>query len=278
MNTRDRHRLERHARRIEELRLWRNAYESPVEEWSFVAGDAGEPCRIRLGDFWPEIETPVWLSAETSVPEEWSGLPVELELWLGGEGFVRLSNGTSGGLNPFHRSYVVADEAEGGEKIGIEAEVVSKGLFGSHVAEPRITHAALVVPEREVRALERDLSMISEACDQLDDHHAVSHLLDACDAALISLAPYWPSESDTTVSRYLRGYENPIGNGLYSMPSFAAAKALDVNRLDRDLWSKPEISPPQPLPEEARWAVRKARVLIASRLEEIKSEYPPVGG
>ncbi|HJQ28735.1 MAG TPA: alpha-mannosidase, partial [Rubrobacter sp.] len=278
MNTRDRHRLERHARRIEELRLWRNAYERPVEEWRFVAGDGNEPRKIQLGDFWPEIETPVWLSAETSIPEEWSGMPVELELWLGGEGFVRLSNGTSGGLNPFHRSYVVADEAEGGEKVGIEAEVVSKGLFGSHVAEPRVTHAALVVPEREVRALERDLSMVAEACDQLDDHDAVPHLLDACDAALVSLAPYWPSESETTVSRYLRGYENPIGSGLYSIPSFAAEKALDVNRLDRELWSKPEISPPQPLPEEARWAVQKARALVASRLEEIKSEYPPVGG
>ncbi|HET7272662.1 MAG TPA: glycoside hydrolase family 38 C-terminal domain-containing protein, partial [Rubrobacter sp.] len=278
MNTRDRHRLERQARRIEELRLWRNAYEHQVEEWRFAAGDGNEPRKIQLGDFWPKIETPVWLSAETRVPEEWSGLPVELELWLGGEGFVRLSNGSSGGLNPFHRSYVVSDEAEGGERVGIEAEVVSKGLFGSNVAEPRVTHAALVVPEREVRALERDLSMISEACDKLDDHDAVPHLLDACDAALASLAPYWPSDSDTTVSRYLRGYENPIGNGLYSIPSFAAEKALDVNRLDRELWSRPEISPPQPLPEEARWAVQKARALLASRLDEIKSEYPPVGG
>jgi alpha-mannosidase len=47
MNTRDRHRLERHARRIEELRLWRNAHERPVEEWNFAAGN-GEPRRINL--------------------------------------------------------------------------------------------------------------------------------------------------------------------------------------------------------------------------------------
>ena len=277
MNTRDRHRLERHARRIEELRLWRNAYERPVEEWGFAAGD-GEPRRISLGDFWPEIVTPVWLTAEAEVPEAWSGRRVELELWLGGEGFVRLSNGTTGGLNPFHRTYVVAEEAEGGEKIGVEAEVVSKGMFGSHVAEPRLTRAALVVPEGEVRALERDLSMLAEACDRLDDHDAVPHLLDALDEAFASLAPYWPSESDTTVSRYLTGYENPIGNGLYSLPSFAAAKALDVNRLGRELWSMPEVSPPEPLPEAARWAVEKARGLVASRLEGIKEEYPPVGG
>jgi alpha-mannosidase len=96
MDTRDRHRLERHARRIEELRLWRNAHERPVEEWSFAAGNS-EPRRLGLGDYWPEIETPVWLTAEAEVPEAWSGLPVELELWLGGEGFVRLTTGATGG-------------------------------------------------------------------------------------------------------------------------------------------------------------------------------------
>ena len=277
METRDRHRLERHARRIEELRLWRNARERPVAEWGFAAGD-GEPRRLELGDYWPEIETPVWLTAQAEVPDGWAGLPVELELWLGGEGFVRLSNGTTGGLNPFHRSFLVAREAEGGERIGIEAEVVSKGMFGSHVAEPRLTRAALVVPEGEVRALERDLSMVAEACDRLDDHDAVPHLLDALDESLASLAPYWPSDSATVVSRYLGGYENPIGNGLYSLPSFAASKALDVNRLGRELWSMPEVSPPEPLPDEARAAVGKARRILASRLEGIKEEYPPVGG
>jgi alpha-mannosidase len=87
MNTHDRHRLERHARRIEELRLWRNAYEGPVKGWRFVTGD-GEPRGIDPGDFWPEVGIPVWLSASAMVPEEWAGLPVELELWLGGEGLV----------------------------------------------------------------------------------------------------------------------------------------------------------------------------------------------
>src|SRR5215208_3057337 len=124
MKTHDRHRLQRHVRRMEDLRLWRNAYEARVKVWHFVAGDAtpdsGEPRDIQLGDFWPEIETPVWLSAEAKVPEEWAGLPVELELWLGGEGFIELSNGISGGLNPFHRSFPVAEEARGGEPLRIE--------------------------------------------------------------------------------------------------------------------------------------------------------------
>ena len=49
MNTPDRHRLERHARRIEELRLWRNAYEGRIEGWRFVAGEG------KAHDLEPEI-------------------------------------------------------------------------------------------------------------------------------------------------------------------------------------------------------------------------------
>src|SRR3712207_8424064 len=56
----------------------------------------------------------------------WAGSPVELELWLGGEGFVSLSTGFSGGLNPFHRSFPVTQKAAGGERVGVEAEVVPK--------------------------------------------------------------------------------------------------------------------------------------------------------
>ena len=112
MNTPDRHRLERHARRIEELRLWRNARESRIGGWHFVAGE-GKAHDLEPGAFWPEIGIPVRLSSRAKVPEEWAGLPLELELWLGGEGFVEISAGgrrTAGGLNPFHLSFPVLDE------------------------------------------------------------------------------------------------------------------------------------------------------------------------
>ena len=190
MNTHDRHRLERHTRRLEELRLWRNAYEVSVEGWRFVAG-GGEEHYISPGDFWPEAGIPARFSATTNIPEDWTGLPVELELWLGGEGFVKIStedHQVSGGLNPFHRSFAVATEARGGDTIRIEAEVVSKGIFGSNVAEPRLVRARLVVPQTEVRVLERDLSAVFEACAILDDHEAVPLLLDVLDTATAILS------------------------------------------------------------------------------------------
>jgi alpha-mannosidase len=273
----DQRRFDRFARRIEELRLWRNALERPVEEWSFRASE-GEPRKMRLGDFWPEEALPVHLTAEVRVPEEWGGLPVELELWLGGEGFVRLSNGYTGGLNPFHRSFPVAEKARGGETVGVEAEVVGKGLFGSRIAEPRLTHARLVVPERAVRGLERDLSVIAEACGQLGDHEAVPLLLDALDAAFVTLAPHWPTASDVSVTRYLRAYENPLGAGFLNVPDFRAGKVLDVDRVGRELWEAPPPPRPlEPLPDGARRAVEEAREVVAGRVEGVKGAYPPVG-
>src|SRR3712207_261457 len=295
METYDRHRLERHARRIEELRLWRNSYESTVKGWRFAAGD-GEPQGIEPGDFWPEIGIPVRLSARTEIPEDWAGLPVELELWLGGEGFVEISyeaggatrgsepeaspasgnRRTASGLNPFHRSFRVADEARGGEEIGIEAEVVSKGMFGSNVSEPRLDRACLVVPERGARALERDLAAVFETCAALDDHEVVPHLLDALDAATAVLSAAWPTATGATLTRYLEGFANPIGKGAQSLPPHYAEKTIEINRMLGEPWSLPPAPEPLgPLPKEARGSVREARRGLSARPERARGAVPP---
>jgi alpha-mannosidase len=280
MNTPDRHRLERHARRIEELRLWRNARESRIGGWHFVAGE-GKAHDLQPGDFWPEIGIPVRLSSRTEVPEEWTGLPVELELWLGGEGFVEISAGghrTAGGLNPFHRSFPVLNGAVGGEEVAIEAEVVSKGMFGSNVAEPRLELARLVVPESEVRALERDLTAVVEASAALDDHEVVPRLLDALDAAAEILSTVWPTAIDVTLTRYLEGYARPVGDAANNLPPTYAEKLVDINRHLGEPWSLPPAPGPlAPLPDEAREAVLAARRTVADRLGRIEEEYPPVG-
>ena len=256
MDERDARRLGRLERRVEELGLWRNARESPVEAWRF-AGENGWTHKLGVGDFWPEPALPARLSAEARIPREWAGLPVELELWLGGEGFVRLSTGTSGGLNPFHKSFPVAGAAEGGETVGVEAEVVPRGPFGTSVAEPRISRAALVVPEAGVRGLERDLALLLEACAQLGDHEVVPHLLDVAERAFAHLHPAWPTGTEVFLTRYLGTFPEYADGGPWSLP--------------------PAPRPVEPLPEGARRAVAEARAMVAARLEEIKEEHPPVG-
>src|ERR671912_941358 len=256
MNTRERHRLDRHKVRVEELKLWRNARESRIEEWRFAA-DHGDAKEIGLGDFWPEETLPASFSAEAKIPEDWAGSPVELELWLGGEGFVSLSTGFSGGLNPFHRSFPVTRKAEGGETIGVEAEVVPRGMFGSNVAAPQLRRSSLVVPEADVRAMERDLVLIVEVCEQLGDHEVVPHLLDVVDAAFANLFSVWPSGTEVALTRYLETYAESTDGGPWSLP--------------------PAPRNVEPLSEETRSSVREARAMVARSLKELKAEYPPVG-
>src|SRR5919202_789180 len=155
MKSQDKHRLERCARRLEDLYAWRNAQVHPIRDWLFTAqGDIART--ISLGEDWPVVDMPVSFTASTMIPYEWAGQPVELELWLGGEGFVRLSVGIEGGLDPFHRSFHVTDAARGGEPLEIRAEVVPKGLFGSHIREPAGTGSLEPPPRLRRRGRRRE--------------------------------------------------------------------------------------------------------------------------
>ena len=187
-------RIERVQRRLEELRAWRNARETTIDSWHFTAPD-GTEADLTLGSFWPVHTLPVTLTATGTIPAEWAGQPVELELWLGGEAFIQLSTGFQAGLNPMHHRFPVTESATGGEQITITAEAVPKGIFGTNILEPRIERAHFVIPQREVRAYERDLTMLREACPQLDDHEVVPFLLEVAERSLSELADGWPSDT-----------------------------------------------------------------------------------
>jgi alpha-mannosidase len=269
-------RLERLQRRIEEFRAWRNARQHPIPEWQFTAG--GQTRQLRLGDFWPVIEAPVQFRAEAQVPPDWDGQPVELELWVGGEGFVRFSTGYQAGLNPMHHRFPVTEKAKGGETITIDVEAVPKGIFGTDIPEPRLERAQLVVPQREMRGLERDLTMLLEAGQQLGSHEVVPFLLDAAEAALSELAGAWPTATEIAVSRYVLGYDNGIGAGTGAVPPDWVSEAIDAARPTQPTWSLPPAPRAlEPLPDAAVEAVNLARATLAARLERIKQEYPPVG-
>ena len=68
MISRDRRRLARCVRRLEELRYWRNAREAPIREWIFTARDVAHT--LNLGEEWPVVELPVRFSASTAIPHE----------------------------------------------------------------------------------------------------------------------------------------------------------------------------------------------------------------
>lgn len=269
--------LERLQRRIEELRSWRNARETPVEGWTLTTAD-GSRHTLRLGDRWPVVEEPVLLSASATVPDGWDGHPIELELALGGEGLVMLSTGFQSGLNPFHHRFPVWESAQRGDRLTITAEVMPKGLMGSHIHRPTIDRAMLVIPHREIRALERDLTMLRETVIQISDHDAAPLLLEAAFRALSELALEWPSDSESLVSRYVLGYEDGIGGDIsFEEDDDWIPEASDVRRPKRRTWSYPDTVPLAPMPAEGVAAVLRARESLQASLAHISQTYPAVG-
>ncbi|MCO5226555.1 MAG: glycosyl hydrolase-related protein, partial [Thermomicrobiales bacterium] len=250
----------------------------PIEDWTFTSAD-GEVTQLKRGDAWPVVDPhrPITLTATATIPEEWKGQPVEIQLWLGGEGLVTFTPGYQVGLNPFHHDWIVTESAAGGEQIQIEAEVMPKGMFGTHVHGPSIGRALVAIPHKEVRALHLDLEEIIRTAEELKDHEILPHLLDLVDDAYRAIAPYWPTSTNEVLTRGVKGdltggQTHDVGLGDYSKPGYRGELVMG------GIWHIPpadsEISP---LPKQALHACDTARGIIAERLEELRQQYPSVG-
>jgi alpha-mannosidase len=275
----DERRLERMARWLPELRAWRDAMVTPIQDWTFTAPD-GTVTELQRGAAWPVVEhhRPVRMSAEVTVPDAWAGLPVELQLWLGGEGFIKLTPGKQFGLNPFHQDFRLTDSAEGGETFHIDAEVMPKGMFGTHVDHPSIARAFLSVPHDAVRELELDLHLLISTAKVLKEHEIQPHLLDLVDDAYAVIAPFWPTSTEIAKTRLISGDElggNTYSTGLgdYGNPGYRGHIVLP-----RALWHHDDPTGVlEMLPQEALDAYVEAHDLVTARLAELKERYPSQG-
>jgi alpha-mannosidase len=274
----DTRRHERQLRWFKELHAWRNARVAPITDWTFTDPD-GNVSQLKLGDRWPVVDAnrPVTLSATATVPAEWAGSPVEVQLWLGGEGFVKFTPGHQTGLNPFHEDFRIFDAATGGETIQIEAEVVPKGFFGTHNYNPGIDRAFLAIPHDEIRALERDIDMLMKTATELKDHEIFSHLLDLIDDAYKALAPAWPTSTEIANTRYISG-DVEGGNRLdIPGPDYRRA-SYEGGLLVSGIWHINEpVGSLEPIGDDAIAAATTARGIIAGGIAKLKETYPPVG-
>lgn len=273
-------RIERAERRVNELRAWRNAAESPITDWTLTAAD-GSSYPLKVGDPWPVVDLPVKLHGSGEVPSEWLGQPVELELWLGGEAIVTLSDGRSFGLNPYHHRFPIAEALGAGFTLAIDAEVSPKGLFGADVPAPRIDRAHVVIPHRELQDLALDLSIAIETAIVLEGHDIVAPLLDAVEEALSLLSPVWPTDSETTLNRHLLGYRNPLGTGVNAMSPFSQRESADVHPFYTDmgaLWSTPSPTGGiEPISADVLAVAGEADRAFRERLDSLRAIYPPIG-
>ena len=274
----DHRRLERVTRWLPELYAWRSARVAPIENWTFTSAD-GDVTQLKRGDAWPVVDPhrPITLTATATVPADWAGQPVDIQLWLGGEGFIKFTPGFQVGLNPFHHDWQMTEAATGGETFEIEAEVMPKGMFGSHVYSPTIGRAVLAIPHQEVRALYTDLEEIIKLAEQLKDHEILPRLLDLVDEAYKAISPYWPTNTDITTTRLAKGdlsggitYNTGLGD--YGQPGYKGELSVG------GIWHIPapdaEIAP---LPKQALHACDTARGILAEGLDKLREMYPPVG-
>ncbi|CAN5535780.1 glycoside hydrolase family 38 C-terminal domain-containing protein [soil metagenome] len=273
-------RIERAERRVNELRAWRNAAESPLESWTLTTAD-GTSYNLSVGDAWPVVELPVTLKGSGDVPTSWVGQPVDLELWLGGEAIIFLNTGLSAGLNPYHHKFKISDALEQGFTLTVDAEVSPKGLFGANVPQPRIDRAHVVIPHREIQNLALDLGIALETAEALEDHHIVPQLLDAVENALSILSPVWPTDTATTINRHLLGYLNPLGTGVNAMSPHSQKESSDVMPFYSDmggLWSEPDPTGGlEPLSSEVLAVANQAGAYFATELDRLRTLYPPIG-
>lgn len=246
-------------KRRDELNAWRDAYDVPVRDWTFTSGNVVKT--LQVGEVWPVVDAsledgPVRLEASFEVPAYFAGQPVNLELSVGGEGFVQLSNGVTGGLNPFHKSFEVSPRAYGGEELSVTVLAVPKALFGQHNPNPRLARASLVATHPEVRDLVADLDALIGAARALGDHEAVPHLLAVAEKALGMLE--WPSNSDAYQARLWQGsMGRNMAQSLWNLPGDAPEmQSLEFGALDQ---------------------IPQVRERLQIGIQELRVRYPNVG-
>jgi alpha-mannosidase len=239
-------RIDRVARRLEELALWTVRRAQPLADWRLD----GQP--IALGAPWPSREGVVRLEhGPVEVPPDWPLEHARLELDLGGEGLLRLDYGSEAegfGLDPNHRSFPLR-----ARRVSAVAECVARLPFGVPNRDPRLLVARLVEVEPDLQDLVLLLRQVAETARELGLHDAVPPMLSAAEAALRRLR--WPSATPDYLARAAPGREMQL------------------------VWELPAGLDPAPrgLDADARASVAAARDALTADLRRIRDRHPPQG-
>lgn len=241
--------------RIGELSVFRLLKRLNLDEWLFST-DKNNWKPVRIGERWPERVIPAYFKKEFSIPEDFKGLPVSIQLWLDGEGIVYVNDKPIGGLDPNHKEFKLIDSANGGERFSILIEAVPRGPFGNYMADPHLVQSRLVSIDDAADSALFDLYAVLDAAKNLsDDNELKEILIEALDTAL-SLVVF-PSETESYLSNVT---ESPFGS-----------------RIIFRVWSPPVPKKDFISPEDTRRSLVDAQRKLRELLNEIKDKYPPVG-
>lgn len=257
-------RLRRLSKRITELEQWVTRESLPLPDWTLDGTPA--PMGTRWQD---EGRSRHFAHPEVTLPEHWPLEDCRLQLWLGGEGLLRIGDQTHG-LNPPHQSFPLP-----ARRFRIEADCVARLEQGVPARDAAVTRAEVAWLETDLADYILYLTQVVEFVRTLGGHevegwgvpvwfprrphpdHSAPHA--ACDPVLrLAEASFhmldWPTETQA----YLRRIQHTAES--------------------REIWRLPDLSGPlTPLPGTARASVIRARDHLRDGLRALQTRFPPEG-
>ncbi len=245
--------------------------------WTFTGAD-GVDHEITIGDPWPSVDTPVNLRERGHDPCRVGRPAGRARALARRRGLRHLTPGHQEGLNPFHHDFKITNQRPAAKRSSIEAEVVPKGMFGSHVARAaaRPRHAGRAAPSGpRPRNRPQDAGPGGRATQGSRDPFPPPR---SGRCRLPRAGPVLADQHrDRQGALHLRRCR-------WGSPPRPRSGRLRGSRASRARWSSPAsgtFRPPagdfEPLPEDALHATEHARAVIAAGLDALKTQYPPVG-
>lgn len=139
-------------------------------EYSFI--DA-EWSPINVGDIWARQGQTVFLKRSVTVPEDWSGLKVGLELMTGGEGLLTVNGEPFHGVDDYRGYILLVNPCRGGETFDLEVEMKTGGYLEYVAKEPGrsylLSRARLVGIDSAMEDAYYDFLVAHESAASLQD-------------------------------------------------------------------------------------------------------------
>lgn len=158
---------------------WKTAEPVPYSERT-----SGEYMELKIGDTWGELFDCAWFRFRGQVPQSCRGKKAVLVIDVNGEGLIFDDNGVPvRGITCFSvnfdkkkgsgkRIYIIADEAEGNEKIDIWMDAGCNDLVGQYKDMGRLHEAHIAICHETTRQAYYDTVILADLLDAIDEKSA----------------------------------------------------------------------------------------------------------
>ncbi len=165
--------------------LCRNAVYRAPGDYEFLQDDWRQ---LNVGDIWARAGETAFLRRVITVPSDWAGERVGLDLMTGGEGLLTVDGKPLHGVDDMRGYILLAAEAKGGETFDCEIEIRTGGYWeylADDLRRPYIlSKAKLIAVDREIEPAYYDFKVALEGAQAEEDPILQESILRAVKTAL----------------------------------------------------------------------------------------------